>query len=57
MRNYQFYLKDIYEAMSAAQTFVKGIDFNAFVVDDKTTSAVIWKLEIIGEVAKNILEL
>lgn len=54
MRKYRFYLKDIYEAMSAVQAFVKGMDFSAFVVDDKTSSAVIYKLEIIGESAKNI---
>lgn len=54
MRKYRFYLKDIYEAMSAVQAFVKGIDFSAFVADDKTSSAVIYKLEIIGESVKNI---
>ncbi len=54
MKNYRFYLKDIYEAMSAVQGFVKGMDFSAFIVDDKTTSAVIYKLEIIGESTKNI---
>ncbi|MDE0087395.1 MAG: DUF86 domain-containing protein [Candidatus Poribacteria bacterium] len=56
MRKYRFYLKDIYEAMSAVQAFVKGIDFSTFVTDDKTSSAVIYKLEIIGKSAKNIPE-
>lgn len=56
MRNYQLYLKDIIEAIGAIQVFVEEIDFDAFVADDKTSSAVIYKLEIIGKSAKNIPE-
>lgn len=56
MRNYRLYLKDIFEAMRAAQTFVEGIDSDALVSDDKTASAVVRKLEIIGEAAKNVPE-
>jgi uncharacterized protein with HEPN domain len=56
MKNYQLYLKDIYEAMSAVQGFIKGMDFSAFVTDDKTSSAVVYKLKIIGKSAKNIPE-
>ena len=56
MRNYRLYLKDIFEAMIAAQAFVEGMDFDAFVADDKTASAVVRKLEIIGEAAKNVPE-
>ena len=56
MRNYRLYLKDIFEAMGAVQTFVEGMDFDLFVEDDKTTSAVVRKLEIIGEAAKNVPE-
>ena len=40
MRNYRLYLKDIFEAMEAAQTFIEGMDFDVFVTDDKTASAV-----------------
>ncbi len=54
MRNYRLYLKDIVEAMGAAQTFVEGIGFDAFAADDKTASAVVRKLEIIGEATKNV---
>lgn len=54
MKNYQLYFKDICEAMSAVQGFVKEMDFSAFAADDKTSSAVVYKLEIIGESAKNI---
>ena len=56
MRNYRLYIKDIFEAMSAVQTFVEGMDFDAFVADDKTASAVVRKLEIIGEASKNVPE-
>jgi len=42
--------------MDAAQRFVEGIDFEAFVADDKTASAVVRKLEIIGEATKNVPE-
>ena len=56
MRSYRLYLKDIFEAMIAAQAFVEGMDFDAFVADDKTASAVVRKLEIIGEAVKNVPE-
>lgn len=56
MRNYRLYLKDIFEAMGAVQTFVEGMNFDAFIADDKTTSAVVRKLEIIGEATKNVPE-
>ena len=54
MRNYRLYLKDIFEAMGTAQVFIEGMDFEAFVADDKTASAVVRKLEIIGEATKNV---
>ena len=57
MRNYRLYLKDIFEAMDAAQGFVEGMDFDAFAADDKTASAVVRKLEIVGEVTKNVPEM
>lgn len=56
MRNHRLYLKDIFEAMDAVQAFVEGMNFDAFVADDKTTSAVVRKLEIIGKAAKNVPE-
>ena len=40
MRNIRIYIKDISEAMKAAQLFVEGMDFETFIVDDKTSSAV-----------------
>ena len=54
MRDFRLYLQDIFDAMIATQEFVGEMDYDAFVVDDKTTSAVIRKFEIIGEAAKNV---
>ncbi|MDD5450885.1 MAG: DUF86 domain-containing protein [Desulfovibrionales bacterium] len=54
MRDYKLYLKDILEAMTSIETFVEGMDFESFRADDKTSSAVIRKFEIIGEAAKKV---
>ena len=51
MRDHSLYLKDILRAIESIETFMAGMDFDAFLTDDKTTSAVIRKLEIIGEEA------
>lgn len=40
--------------MGSAMKFVEGIEYDDFVKDDKTISAVIRKLEIIGEAVKKI---
>ena len=54
MRDSKLYLKDILESMDAIETFVEGMDFEEFQKDDKTSSAVIRKFEIIGEATKNL---
>jgi uncharacterized protein with HEPN domain len=54
MRESKIYLQDVLDAMISIEAFVKGMDFDHFQVDDKTSSAVIRKLEIIGEATKNI---
>jgi uncharacterized protein with HEPN domain len=48
------YVEDIIKAMDDALSFVKGMDYEAFVKDRKTVYAVIRTLEIIGEATKNI---
>jgi uncharacterized protein with HEPN domain len=53
-RDLRLYLKDILDAIKAIENFVEGMDFESFKVDDKTSSAVIRKFEIIGEAARNI---
>lgn len=54
MRDCKLYLKDILEAMEAIEKFMEGVDFDKFQIDDKTSSAVVRKLEIIGEAAKQV---
>ena len=43
------YLEDILDSMRKAQQFVDGIDYDAFVQDDRTNFAVIRAIEIVGE--------
>ena len=54
MRDYKLYLKDILAAINAIEKFVEDMGPEAFQADDKTVSAVVRKLEIIGEAAKGI---
>ncbi len=53
-RDYRLFIKDMLESMEAIERFVEGMEFEDFVKDDKTTSAVIRKLEIIGEAARYV---
>ena len=55
-RDYKLFLQDIVKAGEYIQEFAEGIDFDQFLKDEKTSSAVIQKFEIIGEAAKNIPE-
>lgn len=56
MRNYKLYIKDILNAVESIENFVENMNFDEFKKDDKTSSAVIRKFEIIGEAAKHIPE-
>lgn len=56
MRDISLYLQDILDAMHAVERFVEGMSFDEFKTDDKTSSAVIRKFEIIGEAAKQVPE-
>ena len=56
MRDYRLYLKDILAAMDSIEAFVAGMDLETFQADDKSTSAVIRKFEIIGEASRQIPE-
>jgi uncharacterized protein with HEPN domain len=54
MRDYKIYLNDILAAVDSIEAFVQGMSFEEFRFEDKTASAVIRKLEIIGETTKQI---
>ncbi|MCD6448592.1 MAG: DUF86 domain-containing protein [Thermoplasmata archaeon] len=53
-RDYRLFIKDIIDAIERIEEFVAGMNFEEFENDDKTVSAVVRKLEIIGEATKNI---
>ncbi|MGA2308614.1 MAG: hypothetical protein ABSG57_03570 [Candidatus Bathyarchaeia archaeon] len=52
-RNYRIYFKDILEAMESIEKFVGNMSFEEFRADDKTTSAVIRKLDNRGSDKEN----
>lgn len=54
MRDYSLYIKDILESIGKIEEFVGDMTYDEFVADDKTSSAVIHKIEIIGEATKNV---
>jgi len=54
MRDYKLYLTDILAAIDGIEEFTRGMNLETFQADDKTASAVMRKLEIIGEAAKKI---
>jgi uncharacterized protein with HEPN domain len=56
MRNQRLYLEDIVAAIESIEVFVAGMDLETFQSDDKTSSAVIRKFEIIGEAVRHVPE-
>lgn len=53
-RDYKLFIKDILDSITKIEKFIKNMNFEQFVKDEKTNNAVIHKLEIIGEATKNI---
>lgn len=53
-RNEDLYLKDILSCISHIESFIKGMSFKDFSGDEKTASAVVWKLGVMGEAAKQL---
>lgn len=53
-RDYQLFIKDILAAIDNIEDFVGGMTLEEFKADEKTSSAVIRKFEIIGEAVKHI---
>ncbi|MDY9924670.1 DUF86 domain-containing protein [Methanosarcina sp.] len=54
MRSPILYLSEMLSAAITVKDFTEGMDKNAFLQDEKTKSAVVRQLEIIGEAAKAI---
>lgn len=55
-RDYKLFLKDIILAMESVERFVEAMSIEELTQDDRTSSAVIRKFEIIGEATKHIPE-
>ncbi len=53
-RKISFDIKDIIEAIDKIKEFTQGMSFEDFLQDDKTASAIIRMLEIIGEATKQL---
>jgi uncharacterized protein with HEPN domain len=53
-RNYKLFIKDIISAMQSIEKFVEGLSLDEVKEDDKTSSAVIRKFEIIGEATRHV---
>jgi uncharacterized protein with HEPN domain len=53
-RNYRLFIKDIISAMKSIEKFVEGLSLDQVKEDDKTSSAVIRKFEIIGEATRHV---
>jgi len=56
MRDHRLYLTDILKAFEAIEGFVQALNFEDFKQDDKTSSAVMRKFEVVGEAAKQTPE-
>ncbi|MBD3391677.1 MAG: DUF86 domain-containing protein [Chitinivibrionales bacterium] len=54
MREQNLYLSDILHAIDSIDRFVADMTYEQFAADDKTSSAVVQKLEVIGEAAKGL---
>lgn len=54
MRDHTLFVQDIVTAIDRIESFIADMDYAAFVEDDKTMSAVVRKLEIIGEAVKQL---
>ncbi len=53
-RLYADYLRDMLTYAERAESFVAGVDFDAFCKDEQKTLAVVRALEVIGEAAAHI---
>lgn len=53
-RSEKLFIKDIFKSISKIQNFVSIMTFEDFCKDEKTISAVVRELEVIGEASKNI---
>ena len=53
-RSFVLYIEDIVSAMLKAREFTSAMTIKEFIADDKTQSAVVWQITIVGEATKHI---
>jgi uncharacterized protein with HEPN domain len=53
-REWRLRITDILQSIDAIQTYVAGMDYEAFSCDEKTIDAVIHRFTIIGEAANHV---
>ena len=53
-RNYKLFLEDISQRIGKIESFIDDMTFEDFKQDDKTVSACIREIEVIGEATKQI---
>ena len=53
-RDHTLFVKDILDAIKAIEKFIGNSNYKDFLKDERTKSAVVWKIQVIGEATKNI---
>ena len=53
-RDYLLFLEDISTRIEKISRFIEGMDYDTFAQDDKTVSACIREIEVIGEATKQL---
>jgi len=53
-RDVDLYLQDILKCIQSIEDFTKGLSFSDFESNDQVASAVVWKLEVMGEAVKHL---
>jgi len=56
-RDYKLFIKDILTSINKIDDFIGDINLDEFLKDEKTKSAVVREIEVIGEATKNIPEI
>lgn len=53
-RDYRLFIKDVLNCINKIKDFVGEMSFDEFMKDEKTKSAVVREIEVIGEAVKDI---
>ena len=53
-RDYHLFIKDLLECINKIEDFIGKMSFDEFMKDEKTKSAVVREIEVMGEAVKNM---